>query len=70
GGRAQIHGCVVGAYFIAFLEMILSRTMGDIQPVIFPVILFILLLSLPEGLFGLFRRRRYGEYMPTLHVRR
>ncbi|MCF8111131.1 MAG: branched-chain amino acid ABC transporter permease [Desulfobacteraceae bacterium] len=70
GGRAQIHGCVVGAYFIAFLEMFLSRTLGFVQPIVFPVILFILLLALPEGLFGLFRKRKYGEYMPTLHVRR
>lgn len=70
GGRAQIHGCVAGAYFVAFLEMMLSRTLGFIQPVIFPVVLFILLLALPEGLFGLFRKRQYGEYMPTLHVRR
>jgi len=70
GGRAQIHGCVVGAYFVAFLEMLLSRLVGNIQPVLFPIILFILLLSLPEGLFGLFRKRAYGEYMPTLHVRR
>lgn len=70
GGRAQIQGCIVGAYFVAFLEMVLSRTLGPIQPVVFPVILFILLLALPEGLFGIFRRRHYGEYMPTLHVRR
>jgi len=38
--------------------------------VLFPVILLVLLLSLPEGLFGLYRKRRYREYLPTLHVRR
>ncbi len=70
GGRAQIFGAVVGGYFIAFLEMILIATMGDIQPVVFPVILFVLLFALPEGLFGIYRRRRYREYLPTLHVRR
>jgi branched-chain amino acid transport system permease protein len=70
GGRAQIFGCIVGGYFIAFLEMILIRTMGPIQPVIFPIILLVLLFVLPEGLFGIYRKRRYREYLPTLHVRR
>ena len=70
GGRAQVFGCVVGGYFIAFLEMILIATLGSIQPVVFPIILFVLLFALPEGLFGLYRKRRYREYLPTLHVRR
>jgi branched-chain amino acid transport system permease protein len=70
GGRTQIYGCVIGGYFIAFLEMILIRTTGDMSPVLFPVILLILLLVLPEGLFGLYRKRHYREYMPTLRFRR
>jgi branched-chain amino acid transport system permease protein len=72
GGRAQIFGCVAGGYFVAFLEMILIRTMGDFQPVAFPIILLILLFVLPrgEGLFGLYRRRHYREYFPQTHVRR
>ena len=70
GGRTQIFGCIVGGYFVAFLEMILIRTMGPIQPVIFPIILLVLLFVLPEGLFGLYRKRRYREYYPTIHVRR
>jgi len=70
GGRTQVFGCVAGGYFVAFLEMILIATLGDIQPVVFPIILFILLFTLPEGLFGLYRKRRYREYLPTLHVRR
>ena len=70
GGRAQVFGCVAGGYFIAFLEMILISTLGAIQPVVFPIILFILLFALPEGLFGIYRKRRYREYLPTLHVRR
>ena len=70
GGRAQVFGCVVGGYFVAFLEMILIATLGDYQPVVFPIILFILLFALPEGLFGIYRKRRYREYLPTLHVRR
>ena len=70
GGRTTIFGCVVGGYFVAFLEMILIRTMGPIQAVVFPVILIILLFALPEGLFGIYRKRRYREYFPTIHVRR
>jgi branched-chain amino acid transport system permease protein len=70
GGRTQIFGCIVGGYFVAFLEMILIRTMGPIQPVIFPIILLVLLFVLPEGLFGIYRKRRYREYYPTIHVRR
>jgi len=50
--------------------MILISTLGEVQPFIFPVILLILLFALPEGLFGIYRRRRYREYFPTLHVRR
>jgi branched-chain amino acid transport system permease protein len=70
GGRTQIYGCIVGGYFIAFLDLILIRTTGDMASVIFPVILLMMLLLLPEGLFGLYRKRRYREYKPTLHVRR
>jgi branched-chain amino acid transport system permease protein len=70
GGRTQIFGCVVGGYFVTFLEMILIRYMGPIQVVVFPVILIILLFALPEGLFGIYRKRRYREYFPTIHVRR
>lgn len=70
GGRTQIFGCVVGGYFVTFLEMILIRYMGPIQAVVFPVILIILLFALPEGLFGIYRKRRYREYFPTIHVRR
>jgi hypothetical protein len=61
---------VVGGYFVAFLETFLIRTMGPLQAVVFPVILLILLFTLPEGLFGLYRKRRYREYFPTIHVRR
>ena len=70
GGRVQIYGCVVGGYFIAILELALQYLVGDYSSVVFPIILLILLLSLSEGLFGLYRKRRYREYLPTLHVRR
>lgn len=70
GGRAQVFGCVVGGYFIAFLEMLMIRFMGPIQPLLFPIILLVMLFVLREGLFGLYRKRRYREYLPTIHVRR
>ena len=70
GGRVQIYGNVVGGYFIAFLELALSWVVGDLSSVLFPIILLVLLLTLPEGLLGLYRKRRYREYLPTLHVRR
>jgi branched-subunit amino acid ABC-type transport system permease component len=66
----QIYGNVVGGYFIVFLELALQYLVGDYSSVAFPIILLIMLLSLPEGLFGLYRKRRYREYLPTLHVRR
>ncbi len=70
GGRVKPFGAIVGAYFIAFLETFLTRVMGPIQAVIFPILLLILLFALPEGLFGLYRKRHYREYLPTMHVRR
>ena len=70
GGRVQIYGSVIGGYFIVILELFLSSVLGEYSPVVFPIILLILLLTLPEGLFGLYRKRRYREYLPTLHVRR
>ncbi len=70
GGRVQLFGCVLGAYFVAHLETLLIRYMGPAQEFVFPIILLILLIFLPEGIWGLYRKRRYREYLPTIHVRR
>lgn len=70
GGRAQVYGVIMGAYFIGFLENFLLRTVGPIHSTIFPVILLTCLLVLPEGLWGVYRKRRYREYLPTMRVRR
>jgi branched-chain amino acid transport system permease protein len=70
GGRTQIYGCIVGGYFISLLEWLLTRYIPDLSPLLFPIILLALLLALPEGLFGLYRKRHYREYMPTLRFRR
>jgi branched-chain amino acid transport system permease protein len=69
GGRGEIYGAVLGAYFVAFLEHLLTG-IGPIHYILFPVILLVLLLVLPEGLYGLYRRHHYREYYPTLKVRK
>jgi branched-chain amino acid transport system permease protein len=75
GGRAQIYGCIFGGYFVSFLETFLIRITSNMgvpraEPAIFAVTLLICLVALPEGLWGLYRKRRYREYLPTLKVRR
>ncbi len=69
GGRGEIYGSIVGAYFVALLEHFLTR-IGPIHYILFPFILLILLLALPEGLYGLYRSHRYKEYYPTLKLRK
>jgi len=68
GGRGEIYGSIIGAYFVALLEKALTF-LGPINYVVFPLILLILLFSLPEGLYGLYRRHKYKEYYPTIKVR-
>lgn len=69
GGRGEIYGCVIGAYFVALLERFLT-VIGASNYILFPLILLILLLTLPEGLYGLYRTHRYKEYYPTMKVRK
>jgi len=68
GGRGEIYGSIVGAYFVAALEKALTF-LGPIHYVLFPLIMLILLFSLPEGLYGLYRRHKYREYYPTIRIR-
>lgn len=68
GGRGEIYGAVVGAYFVATLETSLSY-IGPIHYVLFPLILIIMLFTLPEGLYGLYRKHKYKEYYPTMRIR-
>jgi len=69
GGRGEVYGAVVGAYFVAFLEYFLIG-IGPVHYVVFPLILLILLFILPEGLYGLYRQHKYREYYPTIKVRK
>ncbi len=68
GGRGEIYGAVVGAYFVALLEKGLTAV-GTINYVLFPLILLILLFTLKEGLYGIYRKHKYREYYPTIRVR-
>lgn len=69
GGRGEIYGAVVGAYFIAILEKVLTL-LGVVNYILFPLVLLILLFTLREGLYGLYRQHRYREYYPTMRVRK
>jgi branched-chain amino acid transport system permease protein len=68
GGRGEIYGAIVGAYFVATLETGLAL-LGPIHYVLFPLILIILLFTLPEGLYGLYRKHKYKEYYPSMRIR-
>jgi len=69
GGRASVYGAIVGGFFVAFLEEFL-RSLGPINYVIFPLALILCVYVLPEGLWGLYHKRRYRDYYPKLRVRR
>jgi branched-chain amino acid transport system permease protein len=69
GGRGELYGAIFGAYFVAFLEQALT-SLGPINYILFPLILLIMLFTLPEGLYGLYRRHKYREYYPTMRVRK
>lgn len=69
GGRGEIYGSIVGAYFVSILEKGLTAYVGPIHYVLFPAILLILLWVLPEGLYGLYRKHKYREYYPAIRVR-
>lgn len=69
GGRGEVYGAIVGAYFIAVLEKGLT-VVGSLHYVLFPLIMLILLFTLKEGLYGLYRKHKYREYYPTIRVRK
>lgn len=69
GGRGELYGAIVGAYFVTVLERVLT-VFGTVNYIIFPLILLIMLFILPEGLYGLYRKHKYREYYPTMRVRK
>ncbi|OPL14262.1 MAG: hypothetical protein AVO39_09315 [delta proteobacterium MLS_D] len=69
GGRGSVYGPIYGAYFVVLLEEALT-VLGTVHYIVFPFILLILLFTLPEGLYGIYRKHRYREYYPTIRVRK
>lgn len=69
GGRGDVYGAIYGAYFVVLLEKVLT-VLGTVNYIVFPLILMILLFTLPEGLYGIYRKHRYREYYPTIRVRK
>ena len=69
GGRGDIYGAIYGAYFVVILEKVLT-VFGTANYILFPLILPILLFTLPEGLYGIYRMHRYREYYPTMRMRK
>ena len=69
GGRGELYGAILGAYFVAFLEQAFT-VLGPVHYIVFPFFLLILLFILPEGLYGIYRRHKYREYYPTMRVRK
>ncbi|MEM2194079.1 MAG: branched-chain amino acid ABC transporter permease [Candidatus Methanomethylicia archaeon] len=70
GGKGAIYGTVIGAYFIVLLREVLRSYLRETALLVLYIILLVLLYLLPEGLWGLYRRRRYREYMPSVRIRR
>ena len=55
GGMGSLSGCVVGAFLVIGMERFLGRTEGVIYewwPVEFPLILALLIIFRPQGIFG------------------
>lgn len=69
-GKGAIYGVVVSAYFVAILREVTRVTLGELSIVILFLILLILLYFLREGFWGLYRKKRYREYEPSIKVRR
>ncbi len=62
GGMGQIYGPIMGAAILAFLEELLITKFPYYYMLIFGTILILIILFLPEGLAGLFRKwRKRGD---------
>lgn len=70
GGKGAIYGVVISAYIVATLREITRVIFGELSVVILFLILLLLLYFLREGFWGLYRKRRYREYEPSIKVRK
>ena len=64
GGMATVTGPIVGAVLLTLVPE-MFRVTGKYQMLIFGVVLVFAMLFLPEGVIGLFRRRRSGRLGPA-----
>ncbi|MEM0010537.1 MAG: branched-chain amino acid ABC transporter permease [Archaeoglobaceae archaeon] len=69
-GKGAIYGVVISAYIVATLREVTRVTFGELSVVVLFLILLLLLYFLREGFWGLYRKRRYREYEPSIRVRR
>ncbi|TDA26450.1 MAG: hypothetical protein DSN99_06285 [Archaeoglobi archaeon] len=70
GGKGAIYGVVISAYVIAVLREATRVLFGELSIVVLFLILLVLLYLLPEGFWGLYRKKRYREYFPSIKIRR
>jgi len=70
GGKGAIYGAVVGSYFVVGLREVTRMFLGEFSTIVFLSSVLTLFVILPEGLWGIYRQRRYREYVPTIKVRR
>lgn len=70
GGKATIYGSVLGAYLVVFTREALRVHFGEAALLLLYAVLLVLLYLLPEGLWGIYRKRRYREYIPSIRIRR
>ncbi|MET1124547.1 MAG: branched-chain amino acid ABC transporter permease [Archaeoglobaceae archaeon] len=70
GGKGAIYGIVISAYVITVLREVTRSVFGELSTIALFVILLLFLYLLPEGFWGLYRKRRYREYEPSIKVRR
>jgi len=70
GGMGSLSGCVVGAFLVVGTERLLARAGGAIADwwqVIFPMVLAIMIVVRPQGIFG---RRELSDWFRALRRRR
>jgi len=70
GGKATIYGAALGSYFVVLARDLLRPFVGGVALLALYAVLLAALYLLPEGLWGLYRKTRYREYVPTIRVRR
>lgn len=69
-GKGAIYGVLASAYFISTLREVTRAQFGELSIVMLFIILLALLYILPEGFWGIYRKRRYREYEPSIRIRR